>query len=60
MAVPPATQSALNHALEDTFREVETTFLAKLGEFDTCRTRRGFKRRLAKHGPTLKDQTHAA
>lgn len=53
-------EQAVNHALGDAFRDVEATFLAKLGDVTLAALAVDFKQRLATHGQTLEDQTHAA
>jgi DNA-binding IscR family transcriptional regulator len=53
-------EQAVNHALGDAFRDVEAAFMAKLGDVTLAALAVDFKQRLAKHGQTLEDQTHAA
>jgi DNA-binding IscR family transcriptional regulator len=52
-------EQAVNHALDDAFREVEATFWAKLDDVTLAALAVDFKQRLAKHGQTLGDQKHA-
>uniref|UniRef100_Q07M64 Transcriptional regulator, BadM/Rrf2 family n=1 Tax=Rhodopseudomonas palustris (strain BisA53) TaxID=316055 RepID=Q07M64_RHOP5 len=53
-------EQAVNHALDGAFREVETAFMAKLGDVTLAVLAKDFKQRLAKYGQTLEDQIHAA
>jgi DNA-binding IscR family transcriptional regulator len=53
-------EQAVNHALDDAFRDVEGVFLARLGDVTLAALAADFTQRLAKHGQALEDQTHAA
>lgn len=52
-------EQAVNHALDDTFREVETLFLDRLSKVTLADLSKDFNRRLAKRGQTLREQKHA-
>lgn len=53
-------EQAVNHALEDAFRDVEAVFQTHLSAVTLATLSDDFNRRLAERGQTLEDQTHAA